>query len=129
MIDMNDDKFTELFKGYAPPLTDDEIFMEELQKKMDSVEMVKSYTEKLAVRSRKAAAISALVGFVTGVVATVFFFLLSPLWQSFKTDDLLKGFNVSVAISPDIIGWMLIAASALLAARKTYMAVLRANDV
>lgn len=77
---MDDDKqLTSLFSDFNPELVPDSLFMTQLKRKMEAVEMIKQYTEAHRRRSKLAICIAACVGFVAGVVFTLCFPYLSAM--------------------------------------------------
>lgn len=77
---MDDDKqLTALFSDFNPQLESDSIFMAQLQRKMEAVEIIKQYAEARQRRSKLAISIAACVGFAAGVVFTLCFPYLSAL--------------------------------------------------
>lgn len=66
-----DDKIQELFSAYEPPLNDDFAFMKRLERSIDSVEIVRRHNSDRRARSRRAAVVAAIAGFVAGVISTL----------------------------------------------------------
>lgn len=79
---MEDDKLKQLFSDFNPPLSDDGLFMSRLESRLDSVELVRRQHAVLRRRRTIAVAISAVAGFVTGVIFT----LLLPYIASAAAD-------------------------------------------
>lgn len=71
---MDDKKLTELFSGFDPEISSDNLFMSRLQRSLDSVEIVKQHTEAVQRRQRRAMVWAAIAGFVAGVIMA----LISP---------------------------------------------------
>lgn len=63
---MEDDKLKSLFSNFEPELSSDFLFMNKLQRNLNSVELIKQHTAEVRSRSRKAVAIAAIVGFIVG---------------------------------------------------------------
>lgn len=71
---MDDKKLTELFSGFDPEISSDNLFMSRMQRSLDSVEIVKQHTEAVQRRQRRAMVWAAIAGFVAGVIMA----LISP---------------------------------------------------
>lgn len=67
---MNDDDklLKDLFAAFDPELPSDTRFVDSLQRRLDSVELIRQRSAELRSRSRKAMVIAALVGFVAGML-------------------------------------------------------------
>lgn len=63
----NDDKLKELFADYRPQFTDNDEFMQSIEKKLEAVELLKQY--KLSNRRRSRIALA--TAFVLGIIACV----------------------------------------------------------
>ena len=70
-MNMEEDKYTELFAGFDPELPSDSLFMANLQQKLQAVEMVKQRIEKMRRRNRLAMTIASVAGVVFGIIATL----------------------------------------------------------
>lgn len=68
---MEEDSLQNLFDNFNPELSSDDLFMNKLQKNLDSVELIRQYDAQLKVQSRKAVVIAAVVGFIVGVLLTL----------------------------------------------------------
>ena len=73
----NDKQLSSLFSEFNPSLVADSVFMTQLKRKMEAVEMIKQYAEARRRRTKLAICIAACVGFVAGVVFTLCFPYLS----------------------------------------------------
>ncbi len=100
----NDPYIKELFNNYRPQLNDSEEFMQQLTRKLDTVEQVRSYCQHERRRLRRSIVVAFLSGIPVGIAMTVFFFfhplslhLTAPFW----TLPLLRFFahNASMLIS------------------------------
>ncbi len=112
-----DDKLKQLFDGFYPSMDSDRDFMARLTHALDSVEMIKERAIAQKRRNRCAVIAAAVVGFVTGVLFT----LSMPFICTFFEDLLSKIMTQpSPGETATVIGWIVAAGGALLAALGTY---------
>ncbi|MBD5183510.1 MAG: hypothetical protein HDS97_01260 [Bacteroidales bacterium] len=69
---MEDKSIRELFNNFDPELSNDFQFMSRLKSNMDSVELVKKHNLELQRKNRKAVIIAASVGFLFGLLFSMF---------------------------------------------------------
>lgn len=116
---MEDDKLKDLFNGFQPELSSSFQFMNRLQKNMETVELLKQHNATLRRRNKLAVAIAAFSGFVTGVIMTLLFPLISN-W--------ISTFNISIphlqisgfAINYSILAWVIMAGVSIITALNAY---------
>ena len=117
---MEDDKLKFLFTNFEPELSSDFMFMNKLERNLNSVEIIKRHTAEVRSRNKKAVAIAAFAGFIVGFVFSLFLPYLSNAvsdWQS----TLPGGYIMNLfADSFTIIAWAVIAGTSVLAAINTY---------
>lgn len=68
---MNDDNIDRIFDGFDPTLTDDGIFMSQLERNINTIETVNERNRMLARRNRLALLAASLIGFITGITFMV----------------------------------------------------------
>ena len=68
-----DADLTALFEAYNPTLPSDSLFMQRLQNKLNTVEIVKSHTERMRQKNRYASVIAVITGFIMGITCTIFY--------------------------------------------------------
>ncbi|MDE5806626.1 MAG: hypothetical protein K2H76_00800 [Muribaculaceae bacterium] len=69
---MDDDKLKNMFREFNPDLSSDFRFISQLKRSMDSVEIVREHTMEIKRRSRIAVIIAAAVGFICGILFSLF---------------------------------------------------------
>lgn len=117
---MEDDKLKSLFAEFQPELSSDSLFMNRLERNMESVEIVKRRVEEMRARNRRAIAVAAIVGFIVGFLFSLSLPYLSGLvagWQVTLPQESVM--NV-VADRFAVIAWGVIGAVAVTAAINTY---------
>ena len=67
---MEEDKLKSLFAEFQPELSSDSLFMNRLERNMESVEIVKRRVEEMRARNRRAIAVAAIVGFIVVVAVS-----------------------------------------------------------
>lgn len=76
---MDDDKdIRDLFAGFEPDMSSDNLFMTRLRGRLHSVELLKEQQARMARRSRLAVVVAAATGFLMGML---FYALLPWLWR------------------------------------------------
>ena len=107
-----DDKIKKLFKEFQPDLTDDREFISQVKIGLDALELFKESEKKRRLQLRRATFLSALAGFLCGVILT----LLSPVISNLITPFLLniQDFSFDREILISSLTWCLIAFSSIL---------------
>ena len=91
-----DDELRELFADFQPQLSDDHQFMQTLQHRMDALDYVAQLQQAQVKRYRRNAAISLVVGILSGAVVTGGYLLLwqpSPMLSISLQANLLRVFQ------------------------------------
>lgn len=70
---MDDNKLKSLFEDYQPEISSDFIFMNNLQRNMDAMEMVRQHNIAMQRQNRRAVVMAAFVGFISGIIITLLF--------------------------------------------------------
>ncbi|MDD7603606.1 MAG: hypothetical protein SPJ71_00330 [Candidatus Limisoma sp.] len=117
---MEDDKLKSLFSNFEPELSSDFLFMNKLQRNLNSVELIKQHTVEVRSRSRKAVAIAAIVGFIVGFLFSLSLPYLSEAvsnWQlTLPSESVMNVF----ANNFTIIAWLVIGGTSVFAALNSY---------
>lgn len=117
---MEDDKLKSLFSNFEPELSSDFLFMNKLQRNLNSVELIKQHTAEVRSRSRKAVAIAAIVGFIVGFLFSLSLPYLSEAvsnWQlTLPSESVMNIF----ANNFTIIAWLVIGGTSVFAALNSY---------
>ena len=115
---MEEDKIITLFKEFQPtmPLSDDK-FMQELQRNMESVEIIRSQIVASRRSGRRAAFVAAIVGFIAGIVTTGLMKLLAPYFQEWHPSFFSE---FSWELNKQVVGYIFIAAASTLSAIAAY---------
>ena len=117
---MEDDKLKSLFSNFEPELSSDFLFMNKLQRNLNSVELIKQHTVEVRSRSRKAVAIAAIVGFIVGFLFSLSLPYLSEAvsnWQlTLPSESVMNIF----ANNFTIIAWLVIGGTSVFAALNSY---------
>ena len=117
---MEDDKLKYLFSNFEPELSSDFLFMNKLQRNLNSVELIKQHTVEVRSRSRKAVAIAAIVGFIVGFLFSLSLPYLSEAvsnWQlTLPSESVMNVF----ANNFTIIAWLVIGGTSVFAALNSY---------
>lgn len=69
---MEDIELKELFKAYNPELPSDSLFMAQLERRLDSVEIVREHTRKMKRYNFIAIVVALAVGIVSGFLFSLF---------------------------------------------------------
>lgn len=120
---MEDDGIKDLFGRFAPELSSDFRFMERLQRGMEAVELVKQRSAAARKRNRIAVMVSALSGFVTGVLFMLFLPLVKDCVSIVNLKIPYMGLD-SVTVDFQITGWIAAALVTTLAACNAYVITL-----
>ena len=117
---MEDDKLKSLFSNFEPELSSDFLFMNKLQRNLNSVELIKQHTVEVRSRSRKAVVIAAIVGFIVGFLFSLSLPYLSEAvsnWQlTLPSESVMNVF----ANNFTIIAWLVIGGTSVFAALNSY---------
>ena len=117
---MEDDQLKSLFSNFEPELSSDFLFMNKLQRNLNSVELIKQHTVEVRSRSRKAVAIAAIVGFIVGFLFSLSLPYLSEAvsnWQlTLPSESVMNIF----ANNFTIIAWLVIGGTSVFAALNSY---------
>ena len=117
---MEDDKLKSLFTNFEPELSSDFLFMNKLQRNLNSVELIKQHTAEVRSRSRKAVAIAAIVGFIVGFLFSLSLPYLTDAisnWQlTLPSESVMNVF----ANNFTIIAWLVIGGTSVFAALNSY---------
>ena len=117
---MEDDKLKSLFSNFEPELSSDFLFMNKLQRNLNSVELIQQHTVEVRSRSRKAVAIAAIVGFIVGFLFSLSLPYLSEAvsnWQlTLPSESVMNVF----ANNFTIIAWIVIGGTSVFAALNSY---------
>lgn len=115
-----DDKIKNIFAGFSPELSSDFIFMKELERRIESVEIVKRHMARTKRRNKAAIAIAAAVGFIVGFL----FSLAMPYitraiadWQLTLPDT--SGLNM-IADNIVLLTWLIIGVTSCVIALNSY---------
>lgn len=117
---MEEDKLKEVFKGFAPELPSDSLFMSKLQRRLDSVEIIRRHNLSMRKRSCRAVVIAGCVGFLIGFLVSTF---LPVIELAFDTllGSLPSGlFLYDSNILSSFVGWLTIAAISVIASVSAY---------
>lgn len=102
----DDEALRRLFGEFDPELgSSSRSFMAELQRRMEGVEIVREHTVSIRRRSRWACVVSALAGFLTGVVLTLLYPLVSGWIDLLATSA--DGSTVWIATGVGLNDWQL----------------------
>lgn len=117
---MEDDKLKSLFSNFEPKLSSDSLFMNKLQRNLNSVELIKQHTAEVRSRSRKAVAIAAIVGFIVGFLFSLSLPYLTEAvsnWQlTLPSESVMNVF----ANNFTIIAWLVIGGTSVFSALNSY---------
>ena len=105
---MEDDKLRQLFENFEPELTSDVQFINRLERKLNTVELIVKHNEEVRTRNKKAVAIAACVGFIVGFLFSLALPYLNALvsqWQLTLPDDSIM---TAFANNFYLIAWALI---------------------
>ena len=101
-----DDLIKDIFNQFSPQLNSDDLFMMKLMRNLDAVDEVKKQNEELKKKNWRIGVISAMTGFISGVVLTSFFpFIFSFLKNLFIN---LTPFYYDVDFMSEISCWVVI---------------------
>lgn len=117
---MEDDKIKSLFADFEPELTSDVQFMNNLQRSLTTVDIIRQHAAESRSRNKKAVVIGIVMGFIVGFLFSLLLPYLSDTvsnWQlTLPRESLLKTF----ANNFNPIAWIVIGTTSVLAALNTY---------
>lgn len=117
---MEDDKLKDIFSSFNPEVDSDTKFMSSLNRTLDAIDDVRAQSASLRSSRRVAIFIAGFVGFVFGVLATVFVPLISAL--SIDVNLLvINGVPIALPeVDAEVVGWVLAAVVITLLVINTY---------
>lgn len=117
---MEDDKLKSLFAEFQPELSSDSLFMNRLERNMESVEIVKRRVEEMRARNRRAIAVAAIVGFIVGFLFSLTLPYLSDVVAGWQVTLPQESVMNHVADYFAVLAWGVIGVTAVIAAINTY---------
>ena len=117
---MEDDKLKSLFSNFEPELSSDFLFMNKLQRNLNSVELIKQHTAEVRSRSRKAVAIAAIVGFIVGFLFSLSLPYLTDAVSNCQLTLPSESVMNVFANNFTIIAWLVIGGTSVFAALNSY---------
>lgn len=115
-----DDDLKKLFDDFNPELSSGFRFMDRLQQKMESVEIVREHYAEQKRRNRKAVVIAAMTGFLVGLVFSMALPYLGSLVENILRSLLSESAFYHLAANYQIVVWLLITATSVFAAMSSY---------
>lgn len=115
-----DDKIKSIFAGFSPELSSDFIFMKELERRIESVEIVKRHMARTKRRNKAAIVIASAVGFIVGFLFSLSMPYITRAvsdWQLTLPDT--SGLNM-IADNMVLLTWLIIGATSCLIALNSY---------
>lgn len=116
---MDDDKIKGLFRDFQPARSSDTLFMNRLKRNMESVELVKSRTSAMRRRSRAAMIVSAISGFVVGLICALVYPLIESRVTSLSVSIPFLGIP-EFTIDLNILAWLVATALCVGASLASY---------
>lgn len=104
----DDKKIKELFTAYDPKLSSDADFMENLARRMKTVELLKEKTAEMRRQNHLAVTIATITGFMAGIVFTLCFPYLSGMVEALARLAGETGVNFAMQFG-DLSAWVIIA--------------------
>ena len=121
---MEDDRLKTLFDNFRPELSPDEHFMEQLQRSMASVEIVREKNAEFLRRNRRATLAAAVAGFAAGTALTTMLPLATQIIKELLLAFPIEGLT-PLLVQHSFIPFFLIASTiSVLTALNTYEAAL-----
>lgn len=117
---MEDDKLRSLFSDFKPELSSDSLFMNRLERSLNSVEMVKQRVSETRSRGRKAVAFAAVAGFIVGVLFSLTLPYLSEIVADWQLTLPPESMANTIADNFTLIAWTVAGATSVFAALNTY---------
>ena len=121
---MEDDKLKEIFKEFNPELSSSFQFMTKLKKNMETVEIVKQYTEAQKKRNKIAVVLAGICGFVMGVFLTIIYPMITE-WVASYRFTLPIWHTSTLTIDFSYIGWLLVAGISVFTSLSIYEITLK----
>lgn len=115
-----DDDLKKLFDDFNPELSSGFRFMDRLQQKMESVEIVREHYAEQKRRNRKAVVIAAMTGFLVGLVFSMALPYLGSLVENILRSLPSESAFYHLAANYQIVVWLLITATSVFAAMSSY---------
>ena len=100
---MEDERLRHIFKEFNPEINPDYIFMNDLNKKIKAIEVVKESNIALRKNIRYASIIGISAGFLAGVLFMIALPWINRLWSSFSIPDSFILFNIPFEFSGNLI--------------------------
>lgn len=117
---MEDDKIRQLFENFEPDLSSDVQFINRLERKLNSVEIIVKHNAEVRSMNKKAVGIAACVGFIVGFLFSLALPYLRNVvaqWQLTLPGDSVMN---TLADHFAIIAWCLIALISVISALNAY---------
>ena len=101
---MEEDKLSELFAGFEPDLSSDDLFMSRLEVQLDAVELVKERIANVHRKSRLAIIVASVTGFVFGITVAVLYpliadYLSSVTFTSATQADIFDSYSIYILLT------------------------------
>lgn len=122
----SDDPLKQLFDNYDPDLRDTDAFMNNLEARLDSVEIIRSHAAATRRRYIIAALIAAFAGFISGVIITILLPHIGLQMLISEASATAPGLMPNFLSPITIISVLLTAAISLFIALNTYTVTLTA---
>ena len=117
---MEEERIKDIFREYDPELSSGIAFIERLERNLNAVEMIHRENTAAMKRNKLAVGISAFVGFISGILFTLFIPSLTDLINSgLETISRITG-QYAFSDHPQAIAWILIGAFSVFIAVNTY---------
>lgn len=117
-MDQTDDKLRQLFESSIPEFTPSGEFLKRIERNIEAVDLVRKNQAAIVVKSRRAAFLSGMAGFICGVILTLLYpFILNLLSGLFMTMAQLKDYVEIVSMTAT---YGLIASGSVAGAMGTY---------
>ena len=117
---MEDDKLRQLFENFKPELTSNVQFINRLERKLNSVEIIVKHNEEVKTRNKKAVAIAACVGFIVGFLFSLALPYLSNVVSQWRLTLPSDSIMHTVSDHFAIIAWCIIALTSVISALNAY---------
>lgn len=120
MTPMEEDKLKSLFSDFEPELSPDLQFLGNLERSMDSVEMVRKQLAEMKSNCRTAVAIASFAGFIVGVLFSLTLPYLTRAVDNWRLTLPDASLATPMADNFTILAWMGIAAVSVFTALNAY---------
>lgn len=117
---MEEDKLKDLFVNFDPDLSSDFTFMTKLKQNLERVELVRQHNEEAASRRKKAVAVAACVGFITGFLFSLVLPYIGELMANLQSSLPVGTFGRMLADNYLIAAWLIIGATAVFMSINAY---------